>query len=149
MVSCLMRPLGLVVWKCHLHFHQIVIIRVNAPTRAVRASQRCKKDLQPADHQGTIRRKHLWGEHTAGEKQPGTRDVTAELQSLIGVNPDYRGCLTISVFITSTFPEQLPKLTFLLLSLPIKQPMMDLNHICSFICLLHLSVSTWGVFQQC
>lgn len=50
-----MRLPGLVVWKCHLHFHQIVIIRVNRPTKAaqVKASQRCSewkpKDLQPAD----------------------------------------------------------------------------------------------------
>ena len=122
MVSCLMRPLGLVVWKCHLHFHQIVIIRVNRPTRAVESKSKVFwMEIKRTSNQQTTRAQsegNIYGENIQLGKS--NWDVTAELQSIISLNPDYPGCLTISVFITSISPEQLPKLIFLQLSLPIK-----------------------------
>lgn len=64
--------------------YQIIIIRVDEPTREVGSKSKSvlngnKKDLQQADHQGSIRGKHLWCKHTAREKLLGTDDVTAEL----------------------------------------------------------------------
>lgn len=119
-----MRLPGLVVWKCHLHFHQIVSTRVNRLTKEVESKSKVfwmetKRTSNQQTTSKAIRRKRRWWEHTAGEKQPSTRDVTAELQSNISLNPT-TGCLTISVFITSTSQNSSPKLTFLPLSLPIK-----------------------------
>lgn len=95
MVSCLMRLLGLVVWKCHLRFHQIVIIRVNRPTKAVESKSKVFwMETKRTSNQQTTKAQSEGngdGENTQlGKKQPSTRDVTAELQSNISLNPDCR-----------------------------------------------------------
>lgn len=84
---------------------------MNEPTREVESksiSVLNKKDLQQADHQGTIRRKQLQLQHMTREKPLDTSNVTAELQFTASLNPDCLDCLTSSILIVPTVLLQPP-----------------------------------------